>query len=245
MILKPDEFRDTFFPLIESAKTYEKFDVMIQAAQAELERQTQVFFEPTKVEDEKHEYYLQDFRQTFWQQQLFEYPIISVDKARIMYNDQVICEFNLDWLVINKKMGTMELLPKAIGEGGFIFSMLLQGMSGFATIMYTGYDRLPCFFHVDYTAGLDFQKLPERDKADLRMAIGRQAAINLLPKLDDRMGISSESTSQDGVSESVSYTASAMFSQYSAQIEQYKKDNAEWVIYFRRKHLKNVAMAVI
>jgi hypothetical protein len=244
MILRSDEFRDTFFPLIKSAKTYKSFEAMIQAGQAELERQTQVFFEPTKVEDEKHEYYLQDFRQTFWQQQLFEYPVISVDAARIMYNDQVICDLKLEWLVVDKKMGTVELLPKAIGEGGFIFSMLLQGLSGFATIMYTGYDRLPCFFHVDYTAGLDFAKLPDRDKADIRMAIGRQAAINVLPKLDDRMGISAESCSQDGVSESVSYTSSAMYGQYSAQIEQYKKDNAEWIIYFRRKYLKNVAMAI-
>jgi hypothetical protein len=244
MILSVKEFKEMFLSNISSAANYTKFDSIIKAAQAELERDTQVFFEPRKIIDEKREYYLQDFRQTFWMTQLYEWPLISLERAEILYNDQSICDLKLEWLVVDKKHGTVELLPYAIGESGFLFSMLLQGMSGFASVMYTGYDRIPCFFHFDYTTGLDLEKLPDYEKEDLKMAIGRRAAINVLPKLDSRMGISAESTSQDGVSESVSYTASAMYGQYSAQIEQYKKDDPEWVKNFRRRYLKNVAMAI-
>lgn len=244
MILEADEFKKLYLWQIESAKNYNGFEQVLSGAQDELEQDVQVFFEPRKVTDEKHDYFLQDFRQTFWLLQLHEWPLISVDQAQILYNDRLICDLKLDWLVVDQKMGTMELLPQAIGDGGFLFSMLLQGLSGFATIVCTGYERLPLFFHIDYTAGLNFQALPENEKNNIKMAIGRRAAINVLPKLDDRMGISAESTSQDGISQSVSYTASAMYGQYSAQIEQYKKDDEKWVEKFRRKHLKNLVMDI-
>ncbi len=212
---------------------------IILPSQVELERETEVYFAPHQVIDEKHDYYLEEFRKTFWLTQLYEFPIISVEAMTLKYNKRVIAEIDPDWLVISERMGTVELVPQAAGSTGYLYSMIVTGLSGLSVDLFTGFYRIPVFFHIDYTAGVDFDNLPNREQSDIRHAIGRRTAINLLQKIDDRMGISAESTSIDGVSQSISYTASAMYGQYSAQLEQYKKDDEMWIQRFRRKYMKD------
>ena len=107
-----------------------------------------------------------------------------------------------------------------------------------------GWPRIPLFYHVTYTAGLDWVNLDGIEQSEIMNAISRRTAINLLQKLDENMGLSSRSVSQDGVTQSWSYTASAMYGQYSASIEQYKKDERFWIETMRRKYAKNLRMTV-
>jgi len=79
--------------------------------------------------------------------------------------------------------------------------------------------ELPNFWHYSAMAGLR-----EVDPILLEV-VGKKAAIDALTVAGQafRGGYSSQSISRDGVSESVSYTASAIYGIYSATIEEYSK----------------------
>ena len=218
---------------------------ILQASRGELEQDTQMYFTKRVIVDETHDWYLQQFRQEFWMQQLRHWPIDSVEKMVIKYNDNVIATLDLSWIKIESEIGTIEVLPYAQGQSGFLWSILMSGLSGLGISIFGAlFERIPTFFHIDYTAGLDFFTMPFDEQNHIRFAVARRAAINLLPKLDTKMGISAESSSIDGVSESVSLTSSAMYGQYSAQIEGYKKEDAEWVKLFRRRYAKDAVMSI-
>jgi hypothetical protein len=79
------------------------------------------------------------------------------------------------------------------------------------------------FYSVDYVAGFEnSDKVP----ADLRAAIGKMCAIEMLNIIGDGLmsGFSSSSLSMDGVSESFSSTQSATSAYYGARIQQYNKE---------------------
>jgi len=81
--------------------------------------------------------------------------------------------------------------------------------------------ELPSFWRYRYWAGLKDEKTP----MDIIQVIGLRAGAQALAVLGQmfRGGFSSQSVSRDGVSESVSYTASAMYGIYSATIEAFNK----------------------
>ena len=79
------------------------------------------------------------------------------------------------------------------------------------------------FYSIDYVAGFEnSDKIP----ADLRAAMGKMCAIELLNIIGDGLmsGFSSSSLSMDGVSESFSSTQSATSAYYGARIQQYNKE---------------------
>ena len=228
-------------------QTYSKDGMrdLLDAARAELEEETQMFFTNRVIVEEKHDWFLGHFRQEFWMQQVRHWPLRSVEKMVIKYNDQEIADLDLSWIKFEPDLGIIEILPYAEGESGYLWSVLMNGLSGLGISIFGGlYDRIPAFFHLDYTAGLDFFNMDIMEQNNFRHAICRRAAIHLLPKLDPKMGISSESAGIDGVTQSTSYTASAMYGQHSAQIEQYKKEDTVWVEKIRRRYAKDLIMSV-
>ena len=211
-------------------------------AQGDLENhKCNTFFSPTVITGEVHDYFYERFSSSFWIQQLHHSPLISITSFKIKYGDQEIATLENDYVEIDKDLGTVEILPT---QGGYFYTLLSTGLSGMAFNTLAGWSRIPLFFHIDYQAGLNWDSLNESEKMSIRHAIGREAAINLLPKLDSRMGLSSESRGVDGATESFSYTASAMYGQNSAAIEQYQKDQEVWVENFRRKYGKNIFIQI-
>jgi hypothetical protein len=79
--------------------------------------------------------------------------------------------------------------------------------------------ELPNFWHFNLVAGLR-----QTDPVALEV-VAKKAAIDVLTVAGHayRGGFSSQSISRDGVSESVSYTASAIYGIFSATIEDYSK----------------------
>jgi len=214
----------------------------LKIAQGDLEmHKCNTFFSPTTITDEVHDYYYERFSSSFWIQQLHHTPLISITSFTIKYGDTEIATLENDYVEIDKDLGTVEIMPT---QGGYFYTLLSTGLSGMAFNTLAGWSRIPLFFHITYQAGLNWDSLGEAEKMSIRHAIGMQAAINLLPKLDSRMGLSSESRGVDGTTESFSYTSSAMYGQNSAAIEQYQKDLEVWVENFRRKYGKNIFIQV-
>lgn len=214
---------------------------IIQSAQGELEDDIQITLSPHQVLEEKHDYYHEQFVHTFWLKQFYEFPIISLDAWTIKYSDHVVLDLDPpeSFIQVEKDMGTAELIPLAAGQSGWLYTMLFSGLSALGVSIFGGFERIPLFFHFDYTTGIDFDNIPVNEKSKIRTAIARRAAIEVLPKIDAEMGIASRSVSIDGVSETTSLTSSAMYGQYSAQITQYMKQDARWVEKMRRRYMKD------
>ena len=150
-----------------------------------------------------------------------QFPFPSLLKIEQLYgavaNTRVI-HINPEWIEIAEKSGYTQLVPFN-SEIAFDFIGLIWVESLRSST------AIPNFWHYNLVAGL-------RDcPGDLLELIGKHAAIPILTAAGAafRGGYSSQSISRDGVSESVSYTSSAIYGIYSASIEDYRN----WI----REHL--------
>jgi len=200
----------------------------IQSATQHLETKTKLFFSPTTVV-ETHDYLMDPIPEKFWTQYLHEFPVVSITTMELKLNQTLVATIPAEWIVIgNAKEGLLKVVPYAGGISGFAFRMIAQGGMGIALVLGEA-NHIPDFFHITYEAGLDWDNLPANLKRNFRTAIARRVALQMLPNLDVHRGISSETRSVDGASTSKSYTSSATFGEHSAALEEYKKQETDWI----------------
>lgn len=116
---------------------------------------------------------------------------------------------------------TIHIVP-AGGETTHTNSVVFVGITPNAGFF--GVPSIPNYFAIEYCTG--FKILP----ANIRDAVGKLAAIQLLAILGDVLlgaGITSQSLSLDGLSQSIGSTKSASSSAYSARIKQYMDELKE------------------
>lgn len=157
-------------------------------------------------------YYQGDFNMNglAWHLSLPLHQLIKVEKlAGYMGNTQAL-DIGSGALTVNRKAGTVDVLPYN-SEYTFLYVV-------FSPFNFWGMrEFIAGFWRYAGKAGID----PE---GDILKLIGYTAAVTVLTMAGQgyRGGFSSESTSKDGVSRSVSYTASASYGIYSATIDEYK-----------------------
>jgi hypothetical protein len=196
----------------------------IDAAVDRLEKTIQARIRKGEHVVEFHDYDMDLFDQNLFIE-LRHYPIYSVSEVKLVYgeNGADIWDVPDDLIQTHgtySKFGTIQLLPYrgTIGGGGYDpAAPMFAGMFG-AT-------NLPSMLKVTYSYGMD------GDDADLDhdivRAIGLIAAIHPLNILGDLIigaGISARSDSFDGISQSVTTTASAENSALSARIVQHRRE---------------------
>ena len=143
--------------------------------------------------------------------------VLKVDRLEGYFNRSKITTVDRSWISMDKKTGQIELVP----SNSAMINWILYGPT-FAHYLY-GYQWIPEFWHFKLTYGL--QDLATGSRAVVREAIAKKAALDLLVVAGQayKAGYSSESTSRDGISDSQSYTASAVYGIYSATTDEYKK----------------------
>jgi len=144
-----------------------------------------------------------------------QFPFMSVlyvDRLWGQLANTQIIDVAMQWLEMSEKSGFGQLVP-------FSATMAFQFIGLVWVESLRGRIELPNFWHYTAVAGLR-----EVDPVLLEV-VGKKAAIDALTVAGQafRGGYSSQSISRDGVSESVSYTASAIYGIYSATIEEYSK----------------------
>jgi hypothetical protein len=123
-----------------------------------------------------------------------------------------IVDINLEWIELSRRQGFIQLVPFnqeiAFDFIGLVWVESLRGQVA-----------IPSFWHYNIVSGL--RDVP----GEVFELLGRRAAIPILTLAGQafRSGYASQSVSRDGVSESVSYTASAVYGIYSASIEDHKR----------------------
>lgn len=145
-----------------------------------------------------------------------QFPFVQLRHVSRLYgaiaNTRII-EINKAWIEIQRQVGLVQLVPFQFRVAyDFIGLIWINALRGPADI--------PNMWHYNVIAGLD------GCTPDILRALGLKAAIPALTLMGQafRGGFSSQSVSRDGVSESASYTASAMYGIYSATIEQFLKE---------------------
>jgi hypothetical protein len=143
-----------------------------------------------------------------------QFPYPSLLKVTQLYgavaNTRVV-SINNEWIEIAEQSGYTQLVPFnteiAFDFIGLVWVESLRSAT-----------PIPNFWHYNLTSGL-------RDcPGDVLELVGKHAAIPISTAAGAafRGGYSSQSISRDGISESVSYTSSAIYGIYSASIEDYR-----------------------
>jgi hypothetical protein len=138
--------------------------------------------------------------------------LLKLDRLYGQIADTEVIDVSLQWAEISERNGMVQLVPFNSAT-----SFQYIGLTWVSAL--SGPTELPNFWHFNAIAGLR-----EVDPILLEI-IGKKAAMDALTQAGHayRGGFSSQSISRDGVSESVSYTASAIYGIYAATIEDYNK----------------------
>ena len=138
-------------------------------------------------------------------------PILRFDELWGKVGGQRVITLKTEWVQAHQKTGWVELVPYHQTSVNFIGLTWMQSLRSPTP--------LPGFWQ--FTAVVGYRQTPEV----LLELVAKKAAMDILTiaGMARRAGVSSQSLSRDGVSESVSYTAGAQYSIYSATIEDYRK----------------------
>jgi len=153
------------------------------------------------------------------------YPVVEPVSLQGFMNTTLQINYPAQWLTAKRQVPdedlyhrSMNLVPingpsASYGAGTFVGILPLLG--------YFGNKQIPNYWAVKYLTG--FNKVP----TDILNYIGRLTATSILTNLQDiylGVGVASKSIGIDGLSQSLSTTASAMYGLFSARFNQYKND---------------------
>lgn len=204
----------------ESMRSY------IASAQKEIENYFNLKFVKQLIDLETTSYYRDDY----WQQ----FPIIQtkypvrvpmaltgmLNKAeQIIYPQAwLMCERSIDG--IGKRR--MSVVPTGASTTKANADVILTGIT--TQIGFQKFENIPDYWSIQYITGFDIDKMP----ADLINLVGKVAAFGPLGIAGDMIlgsaGIASMSLGIDGLSQSISTTASAENAGYGARIKQYERE---------------------
>jgi hypothetical protein len=190
----------------------------IETAVSMLEHDLDINIVPKKYAGdcaEKKDYYANDYLQWGYFR-LNNIPVISIEKFCAVYPSSPVIDYPLEWLRLQKHDGIVRIIP----TGGFTAQFMVGAAGAFVPELFRNQGTVPLLWEFEYTAGFEAGKVPHL----INTAIGLLAAMIALNNLADLLlgtGISSQSISLDGMSQSVSLTASAENSTNSAKLKAY------------------------
>jgi hypothetical protein len=178
------------------------------------------------LENEQYDYRLEEWLSGFGFFQLNKRPLIKVNKLRLNIITSTI-DIPAEWIQIKKKNAQINLIPYyGILASANISNQILMFFPLLASANY-----VPQIVQISYEAGYEANdELPDL----LTTLIAQNAAIGVLNVLGEialggQAALAGYSIGVDGLSQSVSTTASAENHAYSARIRMYEKEQIEIV----------------
>lgn len=211
----------------------------IKAAVASIETRLDLALTPKDIEEERHDYVREDYNKYIWLK-LKKVPVIDVETVKLVLpGEQVVQDFDRDWIHVQKDSGQLQLVP-GTGTAG---SILLGASGAWIPLIYGQNKFIPDAFRVAYTAGFPAGQVP----ADLKDIVGKLASfgpLNIAGDLLGGAGIASQSISIDGLSQNFNTTSSATNAGYGARLLQYGKEIKTELPTLRKKY-HGIPMAVV
>jgi hypothetical protein len=228
------------------------FTWYIKAAVDWLEKRLDIPILPRIYDEERHDFFKVDYDKYIWLK-LSHYPVIGVNNVKLVLpGEQVVKDFEREWLHIQRFDGQLQMVP-GTGTAGTI---LLGASGAWLPLIYGNNKFIPDAFRVKYEAGFGrprdpnavSPRDPELDQfpSNIRHIIGMLSAIGPFNVAGDMIagaGIASSSIGIDGLSQSVSTTASATNAGYGARIITYRQEIKE-MLPILVKYYKGVRLTV-
>lgn len=250
--LTPDDIVNRFLKSIDIAADTETIETYILEAEDSAERDAALKLKKTVIktlpesslvlgEDydeagDSQDFYLTQTTEWLMVRTLWR-PIITVERFRFVIgagsSPPTMIDFPQEWLRVDRRGGTIEVFPSPQSAVSSIYVYLMSGGGGGGLIMpfLQHFDRVPGMIAVDYTTGFD--PLPQT----IKHFVARRAAINALINTPYREGgYTSESISQEGLSQSRSFAKSRL-----DELREADKENLKAI----RKYYRGVDMVVI
>lgn len=192
----------------------------IEAAQKEIENYLSVKMVRQAIR-ENRDYFYDDWIQ--WNYLPTTYPIVTPLMLKGYANSSLQLEYPKQWLSSKKQSPDEDLFNRSMSlvpvSGSA--STIVNGVIGLAPYVgFFGNKNVPNYWEATYITG--FKNVPK----DIMSAIGYLASIPVFIILGDLIagaGIASKSIGIDGLSQSISTTASATNSGYGARVIEYRK----------------------
>lgn len=208
-----------------------------------LERKLDIPILETVIEEERHDYYRDDYDNYIYIQ-LNRYPVRSIEEVKmVLPGEQVVQVFEKSWIHPERHSGQLQLVP-GTGTAG---SILLGASGAWIPFIYGNNKCIPDAFRVKYTAGFGkpppgswgfeagtnppsvSHPDPQLDKVPpiITELVGKVAAfgpLNIAGDLLGGAGIASQSIGIDGLSQSFNTTSSATSAGFGARLIQYNKE---------------------
>jgi hypothetical protein len=226
-----DEFRQTILAYPDDA-----VKELLLSATGQLQTDCEMSFTPKTIENEAHDWFQDNLRETSWMIQFFNYPIISVQSYQLYFGTSKVVEIPTEYLLLEKIMGTVEYLPAPNQPFFLIFQNL--GIESTQLQLFSrglGAPRLPAVFRISYTYGIDFMNIPEEEQAEIRLAIARRALLNGLGSISPAVLNQSVQKSVDGASYGVTRNG-------FAYLQELKGNEKDWVETYKRRYNKHIKM---
>ena len=191
------------------------FETHMQNALVKLEKLCDITILPLTISKEAHDYHVTDYLSWGWLQ-LYKVPVKMVTALRGVFplgTNAVV--YPNEWISVNGESGQINVVPAAGGIGAMIIG---QG-GDFIPILYGGVSHIPNLWEVDYVAGMDTDDMPRM----IVEALAKLACMDLLAIFSDLtrpIGVTSESASIDGLSQSMGYTVPA----FQGRLQRYEAD---------------------
>lgn len=212
----------------------EMFEFYIRSAQGWLETELGGIILCEREIEEYRDYHATDY-QSFGFIKLHKFPVQSVSEISAQYplsKDRLT--FDPSWYRTESVGAQTNLVPTS----GTFSSIVMGQNGGFLPLLHSGNAYIPHFWKIKYKAGFKKEEFP----FNLKELIGMKAAmgpLNIAGDLIAGAGIASKSVSLDGLSQSLSTTASATNSGYASRIIQYNQE-----IKKRLENLKNYYIGI-
>lgn len=190
------------------------YETHMQNAVSKIERLCDITILELTINSEEHDYHINDYLSWGWLQ-LWKVPVRQVTRLRGQYpGGSSVVEYPGEWISIRGEAGQINIVPNMGALGAVTI-----GQGGDMPVVMGNVSTVPNLWLVDYVAGMDPDNLPRM----IVEALAKMACIDLLGILSDLIrpiGVSSESVSADGLSQSMSYQAPA----FASRITQYTSD---------------------
>ena len=243
-ILTPDDMRYTYLWGVDARATNgasytdEQIQFHIESSLAEMERRLNITIRKKRIAGEPQRRGLQPGIDYDEEESYYTYRRERIQRSGMITTRKrpVLCLSRLDLLSRNNTIRSLldtSTLDKTKGLIRFFNRPLRMGDTARAiqnAVYPYGADTYDSqlFYAIDYVAGFESADAVPKD---LRAAIGKMCAIEMLNIIGDGLmaGFSSSSLSMDGVSESFSSTQSATSATYGARIKAYTDELEDYI----------------
>ena len=202
-----------FYGVDEQPLSDDFYEERLQNALATLEEATGVDVLERINVAEKHDHHSQEY-DNFGYLKLFRVPARTVTGIRAVYaTGGSVTVFPAEWVRLQVEGGVVHLVPT-----NNTFPNVIIGITPFYSF-FGNRSYFPQLWEVDYVSGFEEDKIPRM----IVDAIAKLAALDLLAVLSNfvhPIGVSGQSLSIDGLSQSRSFNIPA----FKAQIDRYRAD---------------------